>query len=54
MTRNSFFASLVGVFLVVKGDPNLHLQAFIQLSQTFGWGESKSNEGKAFSILSAW
>jgi hypothetical protein len=35
-----------------KEDPNLHLQAFIQLCQTFnGWGDSRPNEGKAFSVL---
>jgi hypothetical protein len=35
-----------------KEDPNLHLQAFIQQCQTYNiWGDSRSNEGKAFSVL---
>jgi hypothetical protein len=36
-----------------KEDPNLHLQAFIQLCQTFNMdgGDSRSNEGKALSVL---
>jgi hypothetical protein len=34
-----------------KENPNLHLQAFIQLFQTFNRGDSRPNEGKAFTIL---
>jgi hypothetical protein len=36
-----------------KEDPNLHLQAFIQLCQTFNMdgGDSRPNEGKAFSVF---
>jgi hypothetical protein len=34
-----------------KEDPNLHLQAFIQLCQTFNMDDSRPNEGKAFSVL---
>jgi hypothetical protein len=39
-----------------KEDTNLHLQAFIQLCQTFqhGRGDSRSNEGKALSVLATW
>jgi hypothetical protein len=39
-----------------KEDLNLHLQAFVQLFQIFrgGWGDSRSNEGKGFSVLTTW
>jgi hypothetical protein len=37
-----------------KEDPDLHLQAFVQLCQTFNMDGVRSNEGDAFSVFITW
>jgi hypothetical protein len=34
-----------------KEDPNVHIQAFVQQKIQHGWGDSRSNDGKALSVL---